>query len=296
MMDTSAIARKVLDVDYTPDSPHPARRLDIYYPETGDGPFPTIVCIHGGAFIAGEKGDMQIAGFVDGVGHGFAVVSVEQRLCTLQPDGTYAEEGLFPAPLCDFKAAIRFLRANAQAYQLDPARFVAAGDSAGGYHAVMAALTADIPALYDETLGHSDVDGRVQAVVSWFGVGDLTMNAAFGKEHPMVTLPGGLVAPREIYEDVFLGLSATEHRNLADLSAPERWVTKDAPPMLLQHGTGDEVVTIECARSLAKRLADVCGADRVVLDEFEGYLHGDERFYEDGNLDRVFAWLKERLE
>jgi acetyl esterase/lipase len=296
MMDVSAITRKRLDVDYTPDNPHPARTLDIYYPETGDGPFPTIISIHGGAFIAGEKGDRQVAGFVDGVGYGFAVASVEQRLCTPLPDGGYSEEGLFPNPLCDFKAAIRFLRANAREYMLDPNRFATAGDSAGGWHAIMAALTPDIPALYDSALGHNDVDGSVQAVVSWFGVGDLTMNVEFGEQHPVMKMPGDILVEREIYfEDIFLGVPTTKHRNIARLAAPEQWVTKDAPPVLLQHGTDDDAVTIENARSIAGKIREVCGPDHATLDEFEGYLHGDERFYDDENLERVFAWLKETL-
>jgi acetyl esterase/lipase len=296
MMDLSGIARKRLDVDYTPDNPHPARKLDIFYPDAGSGPFPTIVCIHGGAFVAGEKGDMQVAGFVDGIAYGFAVVSVEQRLRAPLPDGTFSPEGLFPNPLCDFKAAIRFLRKNAEAYTLDPERFAVAGDSAGAWHAVMAALTAGVPAFYDNALGHDGVDERVQAVVSWFGVGDLVVCAEYGKEHPMATMPDDVVVPRNNFEDIFLGVGASEHRNLAYLASPETWITERTPPVLLQHGTGDEVVPIENSRRIAERIAEVCGADRVAFDVMDGYLHGDERFYEDANLERVFSWLRGKLD
>ena len=295
MMDTSAITRKWLDVDYTPSAPHPARKLDIYLPEGGNGPFPTLICIHGGAFSAGSKDDFQVSGFVDGVAYGFAAVSVEQRLCTPLPGGGYSPEGRFPNPLHDFKAAIRFLRANASQYKLDPYRFAVAGDSAGGWHAIMAAATAEAPAMYDESLGWTAVDGRVQAVIDWFGCGDLLLESIFNAGFETMTLPNGLVVPRVIFEDVFLGIRCSEHPELARLATPEAWITGAMPPVLLQHGAADEIVTVECSRRIAERIEQVCGRSRVDYDEFPGYTHGDERFYDDKNLARVFAWLKEKL-
>jgi acetyl esterase/lipase len=295
LMDTSAIKRKWLDVTYTPDNPHPARKLDIYLPETGDGPFPTLICIHGGAFTGGAKEDFQVSGFVDGVAEGFAVVSVEQRLCTMRPDGTYAPDGLFPYSLFDFKAAIRFLRANAEKYKLDPARFATAGDSAGGFHAIMAAATAGVSAMYDASLGYADVDESVQAVIDWFGCGDLIIESEFNASAPPMALPDGSVMPRIVFEDVFLGLKCIDHQNLTRFASPENWITDKLPPVLLQHGEADEVVTVECSRRLAKKIANVCGPERVTFDEFPGWAHGDPGFYGDANLERVFKWLREAL-
>ena len=296
LMDASAITRKWLDVAYTPEAPHPARLLDIYLPETGDGPFPTIICIHGGAFSAGTKDDDQVSGFVDGVCSGFAVVSVEQRLCTPLRGGSFSPEGRFPYPLFDFKAAIRFLRVNASKYMLDPERFATAGDSAGGWHAIMAAATANTPAMYDEALGFAGVDDSVRACVDWFGCGDLLLNAEFGASGPpTMVLPNGLEIPRVIFEDVFLGVKCAEHPNLARFASPESWITPQMPPVLLQHGAEDVIVTPECSRQLAKRITEVCGADRVDYDEIEGFEHGDIGFYSDENLDRIFTWLHEKL-
>jgi len=295
-MDTSAISRKWLDVDYTPSNPHHARKLDIYLPETGDGPFPTIICIHGGAFTVGAKDDEQVAGFVDGVAYGFAVVSVEQRLCTPLPDGSYSPEGRFPKPLHDFKAAIRFLRLNAGQYLLDPSRFAVAGDSAGGWHAIMAAATAQSPAMYDESLGYADVDGRVGACVDWFGCGDILTEAIFNANgSPTIIRPNGLEMPRMVFEDVFLGIKCEEHPELARLASPEAWITGEMPPVLLQHGAADDMVTVECSRRLVKRITEVCGPGRVDFDEFADYAHGDPRFYKRKNLERVFEWLHEKL-
>ncbi|MDR2357162.1 MAG: alpha/beta hydrolase [Oscillospiraceae bacterium] len=295
LMDTSAIKRKWIDVAYTPDNPHPARKLDIYLPNSGDGPFPVIICIHGGAFTGGSKDDFQVSGFVDGVAEGFAVVSVEQRLCHMLPDGAYAADGQFPHSLFDFKAAIRFLRVNAERYRLDPNRFATAGDSAGGYHAIMAAATAAAPAMYDGALGYPSADDSVQAVVDWFGCGDLIIESEFNASAPPMALPDGSVMPRIVFEDVFLGLKCVEHQNLARFASPEIWITDKLPPVLLQHGAADEIVTVECSRRLAKKIADVCGPERVTFDEFPGWAHGDPGFYSDENLARVFNWLKAAL-
>ena len=94
---------------------------------------------------------------------------------------------------------------------------------------------------------------------------------------------------------MFLGVKCVDHPELARLASPESWITVDMPPVLLQHGAADEIVTVECSRRIAKRIEQVCGRKRVDYDEFPDYTHGDERFYDDANLARVFAWLKEKL-
>ena len=295
LIDSSEITRKWLDVDYTPQNPHPARKLDIFLPETGDGPFPTLVCIHGGAFSAGTKDDFQVAAYFEGLERGFAVVSVEQRLCNLLPDGSYNREGLFPNPLFDFKAAIRFLKANAAQYKLDTGRFAAVGGSAGGYHAVMASATQDAPIMYDNSLGWADVDGSVRAVVDWFGVGDVVVQSEFAEANPIMTLPDGTTKPMPNFMDIFLGVNCREHPELVYFATPDSWVTKNMPPVLLQHGAADMVVPAECSRRLAKRIEEVCGKERVEYDEFEDYTHGDMRFHEPENIERMFVWLSEKL-
>jgi acetyl esterase/lipase len=294
LIDSSDITRKWLDVDYTPGKPHPMRKLDIYLPESGDGPFPTIICIHGGAFWAGAKDDMQVAAYFDGLDYGFAIVSVEQRLCNQFPDGSYNPDGLFPNPVYDYKAAIRFLRANAEKYKLDPTRFATAGGSAGGYHCTIAAAAADNHALSDLTLGYADVSEKVQAAVNWFGVGDLVVQSKFTDDTPMI-MPDGTEFKMANYADVFLGVNAREHPELAHFANPETWVTEDMPPIFIQHGIADEIVPVECSRLLAKTVERVCGKERVLFEEFEGYTHGDMRFNAPDNTKKVFEWLKATL-
>ena len=295
MMDVSKITRKWLDVDYTPAVPHPSRKLDIYLPESGDGPFPTLICIHGGAFWGGDKRDMQTAAYMEAIPHGFAVASVEQRLCNMLPSGGYNPDGLFPNPVFDFKAAIRYLRTNAAKYSLDPTKFALCGGSAGGYHVVMAAASAESNVLYDNSLGFEDVSGEVQAVVSWFAVGDLVLQSEFSAKTPFMLLPDGSQLPMANFADIYLGVNAREHTNLAYFASPSSWITNKMPPTLLQAGSADEVVPVECSREIAAKIVTVCGKERVEYDEFIGCTHGDPKFSADENITRMIDWLKRTL-
>ncbi|MCL2121319.1 MAG: alpha/beta hydrolase [Clostridiales bacterium] len=293
IMDPVGITRKFLDLSYTPDKPHPMRKLDMYLPEEGGGPFPILIYMHGGGFTGGLKNDFHAVSYLEeSLKAGFAFASVEQRLCAPQPDGSYDAEGRFPGSLFDLKAAIRFLRANAEQYLLDPARFALLGPSAGGYHVAMAAATQDVPAMYDDSFGFGEVSGKVQAVVDLFGVSDLVMQAEFSEKKHSDTpkAPGQLDN-----HDSFFGAKILQHTHLAWIANPLFWVTADMPPFLIQTGAADQVVTVECSRSLAKRIEAVCGKSRVEYDEFPDYGHGDERFHDPANHARIFGWLKEKL-
>jgi len=150
----------------------PAQKLDIYWPAEGDGPFPVILSIHGGAFMGGDKRDIQVLPMLEGTRRGYAVVSLNYRM---------SGEARFPALVHDIKAAIRWVRANAAIYLLDPDRLATWGGSAGGYLSLMAGFTAGLPELEALSLGNpgaASISGaarlpappcHVQAVVDWFG-------------------------------------------------------------------------------------------------------------------------------
>ena len=185
MVDVSGVKRKWLDVAYAAQSP--SQKLDIYLPEEGDGPFPTYIFIHGGAFIAGDKQDVQFLLAADGINRGYAVASVEYRK---------GFESKAPNALYDVKAAIRFLKAHAADYRLDPARFAVGGDSAGAYYAVFAAATAGIPVFDGPDPVWPEASGEVKAVVAQCGCYDLLrmapppeVEAAAPKEFVPGTIP-----------------------------------------------------------------------------------------------------------
>jgi acetyl esterase/lipase len=103
--------------------------LDLYRSkEPGAKPRPAVVLVHGGGWCRGDKG--QVFGAVALVNRGFVVVSAEYRL---------AHEAPFPAPVEDIKCAVRWLRAQAKEYRVDPDRIGVWGSSAGGQIALMVA-------------------------------------------------------------------------------------------------------------------------------------------------------------
>ena len=130
-----------------------AQRLDLYLPPNAEPPLPLLVFIHGGAWMAGDKRNDYAAGVVPlFVGEGYAVASINYRLST---------EAVFPAQLLDVKAAIRWLRANAAAYGIDPDRIAAAGESAGAHLAALLGTSAGEAAFDDPGLGNRDVSSAV---------------------------------------------------------------------------------------------------------------------------------------
>lgn len=146
------------DVAYASTSA--AQKLDIYLP-AGNGPFPVVVVIHGGGFMVGDKANPALGDAL--LDAGYAVASVNYRL---------AAEAKYPAQIQDVKAAVRFLRANAAKYNLDPRRFAAFGQSAGGNLAATLGTSCGVAALEGAELGHADQSSCVQAVVDWFGPTD----------------------------------------------------------------------------------------------------------------------------
>ena len=142
-------------------STSPSQTLDLYLPASdGSTAAPVVVLIHGGAFAMGDSG-MEAGLAQTLVQQGFAVAAVNYRL---------SGEALYPAGAQDVKAAVRWLRANAAQYGLDPDKFAAWGQSAGGWMATMLGVTGDQATIFDDdSLGNPDQSDAVQAVVSWYG-------------------------------------------------------------------------------------------------------------------------------
>ena len=277
---TDHIRRKFLDVPYAHLSP--AQKLDIYLPDEGDGPFPVILSIHGGAFLGCDKSDAQVMPMLEGLKRGYAVVAVNYRL---------SGEAKFPALVQDAKAAVRWIRANAQRYRFDPRRIAAWGGSAGGYLAEMLGTTAGVKELEDLSLGNPDQPCDVQAVVAWFAPTDfLKMDeqlAESGMPPPPDMEHSGPNSP----ESLLLGDQITKIPDLVKAANPETYITPAAPPFLLQHGTKDDVVPVQMSINLASKLERVLGKDRVRLDLMEGAGHGDPVFETPNNVKRVLDFL-----
>ncbi|MBO4676676.1 MAG: alpha/beta hydrolase [Oscillospiraceae bacterium] len=282
-VDVSGITRKWLDVPYASQSP--SQKLDIFLPEEGEGPFPVLIFMHGGAYLFGTKRDMQFLHAVDGVTKGYAVVTVEQRL---------AFEAQFPYGLFDLKAAIRFLRANAGKYSLDPDRFALSGDSAGAYYAVMCAATQDIPGYEDFTMGNPDVSSKVQAVVGWYGCYHLMemLPPEPDPDNPPPPPPADMPPMPDLYQ-FLVGAKPRAIHGLMYFTNPLNFVTPAFPPILIQAGTGDQVVPHNQSIMLHEKIRAVCGEGRSTLQLMEGWNHGGFSFgwYEPKHQTEVYRFL-----
>ena len=277
VMDVSGVKRKFLDLPYAVGGGI-MQSLDIYLPDEGDGPFPVIIFMHGGAFWGGDKQDTQNVYFMNGIRRGYAVANVNYRL---------SQEAKFPLSVHDVKAAVRFLRANAAKYCLDPCRFAVGGDSAGAYYAAMLGTSANVPALTDPAMGNPGVDDSVQAVIGLFGVYNLTMQSEFTENAP--PMAGGYKLPN--FADQFLGVNCREHPELAALAWPGSYVTKDCPPTLIQGGTKDDVVPYEASGELVDKINAVCGDGRAILQPMVGCTHGHPDYGTPENEEKLFAFL-----
>jgi acetyl esterase/lipase len=277
---TDHVRRKYLDVPYAGVSP--LQKLDIYLPDEGEGPFPVILSIHGGAFMGCDKGDVQVMPMLEGLKRGYAVASVNYRL---------SGEARFPALIQDLKAAIRWLRGHAGDYRLDPRWMAAWGGSAGGWQATMAGVSGGVAELEDLALGCAGERSDVQAVVAWFGPTDFLKMDEQLAESGLLPPPG--LRHNEPYspESLLLGKPIAEAPDLVRRANPESYVRPGLPPFLLQHGTQDAIVPVQQSINLAARLRAVLGEEMVTLELLEGADHADPAFEKPQNVGRVLDFL-----
>jgi acetyl esterase/lipase len=282
--DTSHVNRRYLDIPYAILSP--LQKLDVYLPDEGAGPFPVIVSLHGGAFMGCDKADEQVLPMLEGLKRGYAVVAVNYRL---------SWEAIFPALVHDGKAAVRWIRANANRYHFDPDRIAAWGSSAGAYLASMLGTSAGVPELEDLSLGNPEQSSHVQAVVASFGPTNFLKMDEYLTERGLPPEPGMEHSGADSPESLLLGQQITEIPDRVRAANPETYVSPAAPPFYLQHGTMDPVVPVQMSIHFAAKLEQVLGKGRVQLDLLDGAEHGDPQFESPENVERVLAFLDKHL-
>jgi len=282
-MDTSHIKRKWLDIAYASQSP--TQKLDIYLPDAGDGPFPVIMVFHGGAWLFGDKGDIQHLPNLKGLSRGYAVVCVNYRL---------SGEAIFPAQIYDCKAVIRFIKANAASYQMDQTRIAVWGASAGAHLAALVGTSSHVKELEDIGMGNAGENSVVQAVVDWCGPAEnfIKMDEEFINSGKGVADHSEEMSP----ESMLLGGTITEIPDRVKAASPMTYITTDVPFFLIQHGAEDEVVPTEQSIHFAAELERIAGKEKVILEVLQGVgHHGDPGFETEQNVDRVFRFLDEHL-
>lgn len=281
---TDHIKNKFLDVPYA--SLSSAHRLDIYLPDEGDGPFPVIISIHGGAFMSCDKSDGQVMPMLEGLKRGYAVVAVNYRPST---------EAKFPAQIHDVKAAVRWIRAEAARYGFDARRIAAWGGSAGGYLATMLGVTGGVEQLEDLSLGNAGKSSDVQCVVDWYGPTDFLKLDDWLAESGLAPRPGMEHNAPHSPESVLLGEQITKIPDRVQAANPETYITPATPPFFVQHGTTDTIIPVQCSINLAARLAQVAGSDAVQLELLEGADHIDPQFETADNVQKVLDFLDQHL-
>ena len=275
---TENIKRKWLDVAYASQSQ--AQKLDIYLPDEGDGPFPVIISIHGGAFKSGDKADGQVTAMLEGLKRVYAVVSINYRL-----NG----EVIFPAQIYDVKAAVRWIRANANQYKLNGEKMAAWGGSAGGHLSALLGTSGGVKELEDLTQGNATQSSRVNAVVDWFGPTDFMKMDEQLKEGQVInpqihSVPG---SP----ESELIGKNLADAPELVKAANPETYITRDDPPFFIQHGRIDNLVPYQQSVNLAGKLENAIGKDKVTLEILPDSGHGGPGFSSPQNVDKVFAFI-----
>jgi acetyl esterase/lipase len=219
--------------------------LDLAMPKGLTQPVAGIVWIHGGAWRGGSKNEFEKL-IRDSARAGYVAISINYRL---------APKHIFPAQIEDCKCAVRWFRANAEKLQVDPQRIGVVGASAGAHLAMMLGAMDSADGLEGEG-GSPEASSRVQAVVSYAGPTDLSV------EFP--------AASKELVA-AFLGGPQKEKQDAARRASPVTYVNGGDPPMLLIQGTKDPLVPHDQAIRMAESLTKAGVPGRVELLVGEGH-------------------------
>ena len=274
--------RKYFDLAYGDVSAD--QKLDLWLPETpAEGPYPVLMFFHGGAFQIGSKRENQSEPVLRMLEYGYAVADVEYRK---------SDEAVFPAMLLDAKAAVRFLRANAEKYALDPSRIAAWGASAGGWIAGMLGTTGDQAEFLDENRMFPEQSDAVQAVVDWCGPcgnfifmdSDFEPDVVSREEHTSV----------ESAEGRFMGHCLTDIPEFCRFAAPMTHVHADMPPVLIVHGIPDPVVPLKQSRRFYQEIVRAAGESRVEYHELEGVPHHSKYWNDDAAIAAITKQFLDR--
>ena len=245
--------RAITDLPYA-DTDNPRQCLDLYLPKqpSSDKPLPVVAVIHGTYQSADKQSGFGIAiGLMQG--GNFAVISIGYRL---------SDEAKWPAQIHDCKAAIRWVRANAETYNLDPDHIGVIGPSAGGHLAAMLGTTGNVAALEGTVGQHLEFSSRVSCVVDLFGPVDLL---TLGGNHDLANSA----------ESRLIGGPLQDMKDVARQASVTTYVTRDASPFLIIHGTKDPLVPFQQSVLLAEALGKI--GRSVLLIPVNGGGHGNFR-------------------
>ncbi|WP_172195533.1 alpha/beta hydrolase [Saccharibacillus qingshengii] len=260
--------RLVPDVQFAQFAGGKSLSLNLLLP-AADHPVPLIVWIVGGAWVScnSARNLPQLVRFAE---QGYAVAAIEYRL---------AHEARFPAQIEDAKSAVRFLRANADKYGIDAARFGVWGHSAGGQLAALLGVTGGSPEF--ETADHLQQSTRVQAVVDFSGPIDIELD--FQSEFHMPVMA------------MMLGGTIRMKPELARSTSPVPYLDgREVPPFLIMHGDADTTVPLRQSQMLHDALTASGAASEFCILEGTGHSTA-EMLTRSDVLDKVGSFFDKHL-
>ena len=267
---TYAQPKILKDIKYA-TTPEKQLFLDLYMPTNATKPA-LMVWIHGGAWSGGSKENPPTE-FIE---HGFALASINYRL---------SGEAKFPAQIHDIKAAIRFLRANAQKYGFDADKIILWGSSAGGHLAVLAGVTngnADLEGNLGENLQTSS---KVQVILDYYGPTNLTTILKQSTPHGLnVRTPALELLFGKPVKDISAELS---------LASPVFHIDKNDPPLFICHGDQDIQVPINQSIELYGKYKQA--GLKVEIEFIYGAAHGGKEYTNPVLIEQVLKFLKNSL-
>ena len=253
-LDTSTITRKHLDVAYGTQA---AQKLDIYYPEVGEGPLPVVVFFHGGGFFKGDKGRYQLASALSALDLGYAVASVNYRMLPEHP---------LPAAFEDAEHALSYLSEHATELGVDPGRMAVWGESAGATLAVWAGCKRG-----------------VRAIVSWY--------AAIDVSHITDALLEEAGSDCATLAEYLFGLSGDELAKACKRYDLRTLAESHVPALIALHGTADELVPTQDSIELHEAFSACLAPDKNKLMLVEGGHHGVADYQDERTLATMLDFL-----
>lgn len=236
------------DIPYL--GPDRAEKLDLYLPmnRPTDTLSPGLIWIHGGAWKGGAKTGGRATQICTAAARaGYVAVSIDYKL----------GEGAWPLNLQDCKNAVRFLRAKANEYRIDPERIAVTGGSAGGHLALMVGLTSDNKELAPAG-PYPGVSDEVRCIVNFYGVTNLQPSQA--AETTEIVTPTQKIIGRSL--KIFGAKTISDE--VFTIASPVIYLKETSPPILTLHGLADETVDCDQAKEL-DNAARAAGAQHTML-------------------------------